>query len=310
MARLLLTRAGAAGGAAGGRCPGLGRASQHRLLASPAAPEPPAEADAAAAPQRPQSLWGRFVQWSYRSFGGSLYPAKAEICNCGIDVGVKLPRPELLHREGVETGSQAWRMNMYGAALYWHMGTRPTEKASETDPDMLRGKDVLEVACMRGGGARYLAEVAGPRRYVATDHVEEHIEQCRSSHPPVPGLEFDVADALQLAAKYPAGAFDYVLCVQAAAQFASMRQFMQGVHHVLRPGGCLLLFDNLTRQDLEAIMIATEELGMVIEVTADLSRSVHAVGLCTITRGISCLRFVIRKAEPQAEGQGEALQAE
>ena len=58
---------------------------------------------------------------------------------------------------------------------------RPKKSPSvqEADPELLRGKDVLEVGCMRGGGARYLMEAAEPRRLLAVDNVQEHIESCR-----------------------------------------------------------------------------------------------------------------------------------
>merc|ERR1719401_850363 len=113
---------------------------------------------------------------------------------------------------------------MYGASLYWHLAST---LGGFGDPDALRGKDILEVACMRGGGARYLAEVAGPRRYVATDNVEEHVELCRRCHSEWPGLSFEVAEAMDLARAFPEGAsFDVVLCIQAAAQFADVRSFV------------------------------------------------------------------------------------
>jgi len=144
-------------------------------------------------------LWGSFVKWSYKWLGDSVYPVKADICNCGADLGVRIPKPELIRREGVEPGSREYKMQLYGAALYYHMATMTTEVTKKAQPDMLRDKDVLEVACMRGGGARYLAEVVGPRRYLGTDNLQEHIDRCRRDHGEWPGLEFQVTDAHHLA---------------------------------------------------------------------------------------------------------------
>mmetsp|Transcript_73559 Transcript_73559/g.186465 ORF Transcript_73559/g.186465 Transcript_73559/m.186465 type:complete len:299 (+) Transcript_73559:45-941(+) len=243
----------------------------------------------------PGGLWGRFVHWAYRTFGSSLYPPHNSICNCGVDMGVLIPKPEFVTSiDKIEPKSREWRMQLYGAALYWHMATVPGERASDAH-DMLRDKDVLEVACMRGGGARYLVEVAAPKRYVATDNVQEHIDTCKSSYPDVPGLEFELADAMRLQDRYPAESFDFVLCIQAAAQFPCLRTFTREAYHVLRPGGRLLLADGFKRDDLKAILDAVDELGMVMDAQSDLSRAVHAVGLCSVPRGVTYLRLVARK---------------
>merc|ERR1712232_795653 len=110
---------------------------------------------------------------------------------------------------------------------------------------------------MRGGGAHYLAEVASPQSYVATDVEEEHLARCRelcnsrdrdasAAQEPL-RLRFERADAAELAAQYPGEAFDMVLCVQAAALFSdtTLRRFVAGAEHVLRHGGCLALCDLL-----------------------------------------------------------------
>ena len=68
------------------------------------------------------------------------------------------------------------------------MATSPGESMVTLDPDLLRNKKVLEIECMRGGGARYLAEVAGPECYVATDEREENIEICHAVHDVFPAF--------------------------------------------------------------------------------------------------------------------------
>jgi len=258
---------------------------------SSASPETPSES------KRP-GLWSRFVQWSHRTFGASLFPQKAEICNCGADFGSPIPRPELVAREDIKQGTREWRMQLYGAALYWHMASTSPERMTGGSPDMLRGADVLEVACMRGGGARYLTELVEPRRYVATDHLQEHIDLCRKLHTGLPALEFERAEAEDLAETFKEGAaFDFVICVQAVATFADVPAFIRGVKHVLRPGGHLLLCDGLTRGKLEDIMNALDAEDFDTLGRTDLSRAVHAVGLCKIPYGLSYLRIVAQKPE-------------
>lgn len=240
-------------------------------------------------------MWTRFVRWSYNWLGDMVFSEKADICNCGLDVGVTIPRPELVKREGVVPNSREWRQQLYGAALYWHMATTPGETLSEADPDMMRGKDVLEVACMRGGGARYLAEITGPRRYVATDNVQKHIDLAKKLHSPIDGLEFELAEALDLQATFPSESFDFVLCIQASATFSDQRKFFQGAWHVLRYGGRLMICDALHRDSIQAMLGAIEELGFEIEANVNISRGVHAVGLCQVPWGMEYRRFTVRK---------------
>jgi len=239
-------------------------------------------------------LWNRFVKFAYSYLGNTLYPEKADICNCGADLGMQIKRPELVMREGIEQGSREWRMQMYGAALYWHIATTPGEKMSQASDEMITGKDVLELACMRGGGARYLTELLKPRSYVATDNVEEYIERAKELGP-LEGLRFEVADAMSIDKSYEQESFDVVLCVQAAGKFGDYQAFVNGVDHVLRPGGRLILCDAFPREKLKILLEAIEDVGFELAACSDLSRSVHAVGLCTLPRGLSYLRVVATK---------------
>lgn len=235
------------------------------------------------------------MSWSYTHLGRWAFPSNTDFCNCGIDMGTQIPRAELIKRDDVAPGSREWRMQLFGAALYWHLATTPGPNLATMDVDMLRDKDVLEVACMRGGGARYLKEVAGPRLYVATDGVDLHVQACRGGGPEVEGLRFEVADPSALPSVFPATSFDVVMCVQAAASFGDLRGFAAGVMHVLRPGGRLILCDGFSRDRLRAILDAMQDVGMRVDVIVDVGRNVNAVGLCTVPRGVSYVRMMVRK---------------
>lgn len=252
-------------------------------------------------PLAPMTLWTRFVQWSYAKLGDRMYPKKVDICNCGIDLQIQVPQPELLNREGFDRDSTEWRMQLYGAALYWHCATISKEKIGKADPDMLRGKDVLEVACMRGGGARYLVEVAGPRSYVAVDNVQENIDICHQRHTPHENLRFEVADAMALTHHFQPESFDAILCVQAVASFDDVPRFVRDAKQLLRPGGRLIICEGLIRDKFKHILDTAQEEGLHLDVCADLSRAVHAVGLCKVPTGISYLHIVARKVLPPVE---------
>lgn len=247
-------------------------------------------------------LWDWWVQWSYRNYGGRVFPPKADICNCGVNFSCAIPRPELVYHKDIEQGSKEWKMQLHGAALYWYMATMLGTKAINADPDLLRGKDVLEVACMRGGGAHYLMEVARPRKYVATDVLAEHVELARKSRQVIPeGLEFAQADAAELAEKFEPGMFDFVLCVQGPANFSDLPRFAHGARHVLRPGGRLLICDAFSRGVAEKMVKALEYAGMEVETVNDIGRAVHAVGLCTLWSGQAYLHIVARRVELPSE---------
>ncbi|CAK0799326.1 unnamed protein product [Prorocentrum cordatum] len=230
-----------------------------------------------------------------------MYPPEVDICNCGADLGRPIPRPDLLACSDLEEGTLPWRIQMYGAALYWHVASVPGDQHGTLDLNMLRGKDVLEVGCMRGGGARYLATVAGTRSYVATDIEDEHIELCRRRwlpsgdvrHPG--GLRFEVAAAAKLAEVYPADCFDFVLCVQSIALFADPEGFVRSARHVLRPGGRLVICEALSRRHLQKLLTSVEGAGLVCDAVNDLSGAVNSVGFCNIVGERSYVHLIASK---------------
>jgi ubiquinone/menaquinone biosynthesis C-methylase UbiE len=104
----------------------------------------------------------------------------------------------------------------------------------------LRGKDVLEVGCGRGGGATFVFDRFGPRTMTAVDLSEKAMAHCRAVRGR-PGLTFATADAQDL--PMPDGSFDVVLNVESCHCYADIPRFLSEVHRVLRPGGLLLLAD-------------------------------------------------------------------
>lgn len=229
---------------------------------------------------------------------GSMYPEEVDICNCGADFGSAIPRPELLATEGLERGTLQWQMQTQGAALYWHLATTPGK--GESNPDMLRGKNVLEVASGRGGGARYLAEVAGPRSYLGVDIEEDEVELCRQRQKDraLPSLAFDCVGAAQLEDRFAAASFDVVLCVQSINVFKEPGRFIQGAKHVLKPGGLLILCDLLSFKALQDTLRHIEESGLVCKAALDASDAVNKVGICTVTEQ-RCYAHIIAQSPGQ-----------
>ena len=179
-------------------------------------------------------------------------------------------------------------MHMYGAALYWHVAATPGESIVDVKEDLLRDKSVLEVGCMRGGGARYLAEVAAPREYVATDALLDNINACNNIHVPLPpNLRYEQADADALHEKYGNDAFDALICVEAAADIQNTDAFAQSVGSVLRPNGLLLLCDAFTPDALHSLLDSLKTQNFDIEVCTDIGKWVRATGLSPVEIGES-----------------------
>ena len=129
---------------------------------------------------------------------------------------------------GVELGPQV-EADRFALALYHHV-------ASAT---ALRGKDVLEIGCGRGGGAAYVARTFAPRRFVGLDINKGAIAFDRRFYREQKNLNFVVGDAHAM--PFPENAFDAVLNIESAHHYSDVERFLGEVHRVLRPGGFLMM---------------------------------------------------------------------
>jgi ubiquinone/menaquinone biosynthesis C-methylase UbiE len=118
----------------------------------------------------------------------------------------------------------------YGAALYLHVAGAVS----------LRGKDVLEVGCGRGGGAALVARTLGPRCVVGVDFAPRAIRLCRQRYR-AEGLSFRQADAEAL--PFPPGSFDVVINIESSHCYPNAERFFSEVARVLRPNGYFLIAD-------------------------------------------------------------------
>jgi ubiquinone/menaquinone biosynthesis C-methylase UbiE len=104
----------------------------------------------------------------------------------------------------------------------------------------LRGADVLEVGCGRGGGSSFIARYRDARTTIGLDLSRSAIALCRK-HRRAAGLGFVQGDALAM--PFPDRAFDAVVNVESSHCYSSMDDFLAEVHRVLRPGGSFLFAD-------------------------------------------------------------------
>jgi ubiquinone/menaquinone biosynthesis C-methylase UbiE len=104
----------------------------------------------------------------------------------------------------------------------------------------LKGLDVLEVGCGRGGGASYIMRYLQPKSMVGVDISEKAIAFCTRYHS-VKGLSFFQGDAESL--PFDENTFDVILNVESSLCYGSMERFLCQVFRVLRPNGYFLFTD-------------------------------------------------------------------
>ncbi|MBD0325094.1 MAG: class I SAM-dependent methyltransferase [Pyrinomonadaceae bacterium] len=109
-----------------------------------------------------------------------------------------------------------------------------------SEPVELRGKNVLEIGCGRGGGASFITRYRQPSSMTGVDFSSKAIAFCQN-HYQDEGLSFLHGDAEKL--PLPANSFDVVINVESAHCYNSMERFLREVTRVLRPGGHFLFAD-------------------------------------------------------------------
>lgn len=130
-------------------------------------------------------------------------------------------------------------------------------------------KDVLEVGCGNGGGAKYVFAYMSPNSYRAIDCSRESINRCKRRHV---GPKFVVGDAHAI--PFPDDSFDVVLNIESSHCYIDMQQFLCEVCAVLRPGGVFSWVDVRRVEWLEETTRAFRESELEIVSEVDLTAEV------------------------------------
>lgn len=183
------------------------------------------------APSLKRNLWRSWYQDLARrfDFGDWVF------MNYGFAAAGAAARP--LHLEPED------ERDRYCIQLYDHL-------LGDTD---LRGLDVLEVGCGRGGGGSFISRYRRPRSMTGVDLSSANIAFSRRRHA-LPGLRFMPGDAESL--PFADNAFDAVVNVESSHCYPSMARFLAEVRRVLRPHG-YFFFADLRRKD-DVVMLRQE----------------------------------------------------
>ena len=122
------------------------------------------------------------------------------------------------------------KKNKYPAQLYDYV-------ANNID---IKGKDVLEVGCGRGGGLSYINRYLSPKTVTGLDLNSRAIKFCRKNYS---GEKNTFLQGNAQLLKFESNSFDVVINVESSHRYNQMSKFLDEVYRVLRPGGYLLLAD-------------------------------------------------------------------
>ena len=156
----------------------------------------------------------------------------------------------------VTMGRDDWQLMNFGLA-YWQDEPAPVLTESE-EPERfalqmyhrviggrcLKDKDLLEIGCGRGGGARYLTRALDPKRFTAIDFAPALIRFCQGLEHDA-RLDFQVGNAMQL--DLPDQSYDAVFNVESSHCYPDKQAFLREVFRVLRPGGTFHYADDFAR---------------------------------------------------------------
>ncbi|MEO7273968.1 MAG: class I SAM-dependent methyltransferase [Vicinamibacterales bacterium] len=149
-------------------------------------------------------------------------------------------------------------------------------------PTSLKGKDVLEVGCGRGGGASYISEHFGPTTMTGVDLSEKAIKCCRRRYRR-PGLQFVRGAAESL--PFPDGCFDVVINVESSHTYPSMPTFLGEVTRVLRPDGLFLIADFRRRVEMPTLRAHFAAAGLTVRRHDNITANVvFALDLTSATK--------------------------
>ena len=178
--------------------------------------------------------------------------------------------------------------NRYCIQLYYHLATAID----------LRGKDVVEIGCGRGGGLSFVARTFEPATALGIDLEAGAVNFCNRFYRQ-PGLSFRQGDAQDLSCDD--ASCDVILNVESSHRYPDMKAFLAEARRILRPGGHLLLSDYRYDDEMPAFQRDRAECGLTLRTAADITANMlAALGLDDDRRRRLVGKPIPRFAQPLA----------
>ncbi len=114
----------------------------------------------------------------------------------------------------------------------------------------VKGKDVLEVGCGRGGGLSYVNRYLSPKTVTGADLNKKAIQFC-NKHYKETNNRFVKADAQEL--PFADNSFDVVLNVESSHRYPQVDEFLNESYRILKPDGILLFADFRQPNDMNLL---------------------------------------------------------
>ena len=135
----------------------------------------------------------------------------------------------------------------------------------------LKGREVLEIACGRGGGASFIARYLKPASLTGIDIAGKAIDFCNRHHDTA-GLTFARGEAEAL--DFGRDSFDVVINVESSHYYRSMPCFLAEVRRVLKPGGMFLFADFRKREEMPTLRRHLVEAGFELVRETNITRNI------------------------------------
>ena len=162
--------------------------------------------------------------------------------------------------------------NRYSIQLYHHA----------VSPVDIRGKNILEVGCGRGGGLSYINRYLVPESLTGVDLNTKAIQFCKK-HYKEKNISFVQGDAQRLPLE--ANSFDVVLNVESSHRYLQNELFLSEVYRVLKPDGYFLFADFRDDYKIEELESQLENSNLNLEGKKDITENVlEALTLSTPER--------------------------
>ncbi len=177
------------------------------------------------------------ITWTSKSFVSWFYSKFAESFSIPEVVFMNLGYSDLNSESNILILNEEDELDRLSIQLYHHVINDIT----------LKGLDVLEIGCGRGGGSSYIMRYLHPNYLTAVDLSSKAIDLCRISNK-TDRINFQCADAESL--PFPDNSFDIVVNIESSFCYPSMignkrkqSLFLSEVERILKPGGYFLFAD-------------------------------------------------------------------